>query len=77
MSTLGLILSAITGASIVTFLVSLVIIGLIFWLFVWFLEWAGIPEPFNKVARVAIGLAALIFLVNALLTLVGKGFINW
>ncbi len=41
----------------------LVIAGLLFWLIWWFVGYVGIPEPFNKVIRVVIGLAALVFLL--------------
>ena len=61
----------ISGALVLSLLVTLVIVGLIFWLAWWFLDYIGLPEPFNKVCRVIIGLAALLFLVNTLLRLSG------
>lgn len=52
----------------------IVVAGLIFWLVWWFIDWVGLPEPFNKVAKVVIGLVALIFLIKILLGIVaGKG----
>lgn len=47
-------------------LVTLVLAGLVFWLIWWFIGYVALPEPFNKVARVIIGLVALIFLLNLL-----------
>ncbi len=41
----------------------IVVAGLVFWLIWWFVGYCGLPEPFNKVARVLIGVAALIFLL--------------
>ncbi len=41
----------------------IVIAGLLFWLIWWFVGYVGLPEPFNKVAKVVIGLAALVFLL--------------
>lgn len=38
-------------------LVTLVVAGLIFWLVWWFIDYVGVPEPFNKVIRVVIGLS--------------------
>lgn len=61
-------ISASAGLSL---LVSLVIIGLIFWLVWWFITWVGLPEPFAKIAKVLIGLFALVYLINLLLSLTG------
>lgn len=61
----------ITGSSLLSLLVTLVIVGLIFWLVLWFVDYIALPEPFNKVAKVIIGIAALVFLVNLLLGLTG------
>lgn len=55
------------ASGLLNMLITLVIAGLIFWLIWWFLDYIGIPEPFNKVIRVIIGLVALIFLINILL----------
>lgn len=55
-----------TGAGLLSLLVTLVIVGLIFWLMWWFIGYIGLPEPFNKVAMVLIGLAALVYLVGLL-----------
>jgi uncharacterized membrane protein len=49
----------------------LVIVGLILWLAWWFVGYVGLPEPFNKVARVIIGLVAFIILLYLLLGMVG------
>jgi len=62
--------------SMLSMLISLVIIALIFWAVWWFLGYVGIPEPFNKVARVIIGLIALIVVINLLLSLNGTSLFN-
>ena len=46
--------------------VTIIIVGLIFWLIWWFLGTVGLPEPFNKVASVLIALAAIVFLIGIL-----------
>ncbi len=74
---LFLILLEISGQALFQALIALVIAGLIFWLVIWFIGWVGVPEPFNKVIKVIIGLAVLIFLVNILLGLAGMSFIKW
>ena len=40
----------------------------------WFIGYVGLPEPFNKVARVILGLVALIFLISLLLNMGGVSF---
>ncbi len=70
---LELILFTLSGGAALNFIISLVIAGLIFWLVIWFLRWVGVPEPFNKIIKVVLGLAVLIYLINALLTVSGQG----
>jgi cytochrome c biogenesis protein CcdA len=57
--------------------VYLIIIGLIFWCVWWFLGYVGVPEPFNKVLRVVIGLVALLVVINVLLGLTGSPLVTW
>jgi hypothetical protein len=61
----------ISGALLLSLFVQLVIVGLIVWLVMWFLGWVGVPEPFNKVIKVILGLFILIYLINILLGLGG------
>lgn len=57
--------------TLIGFVITLVIAGLIFWLLWWFVGYVGLPEPFNKVARVVIALVAVLFLLNILLGMLG------
>jgi len=65
---------AISLSGLLGLVVYLVIIGLIFWVIWWFLGYVGVPEPFNKVIRVIIGLVALIIVINLLLGFAGHPF---
>lgn len=76
-SALILAATAVSGENLVSALIWIVVVGLICWLLWWFIGYIGLPEPFNKVARVLIALVAVVFLINALLTIAGKPFINW
>lgn len=67
----------ITGSGLVSLLITLVIAGLVFWLLWWFIGYIGLPEPFNKVARVIIALVAVVFLINLLMTLGGTPLVRW
>lgn len=71
------ILSALSGSALINSLIYLVIVALIFWVIWWFIGYVGIPEPFNKVIRVVVGLVALVFVINFLLSLVGDPFIRF
>lgn len=51
---------------LLSLLVTLVIVGLIFWLLWWFLGVVGLPEPFGKVATVILALCAVIYLIGIL-----------
>ena len=51
---------------ILSLVVTIVIVGLIFWLIWWFIGTVGLPEPFNKVATVLVALCAIIFLIGIL-----------
>ena len=55
-----------TGAGLMSLVVTLVIVGLIFWLIWWFIGYVGLPEPFNKVVTVLVALAALVYLIGIL-----------
>jgi uncharacterized membrane-anchored protein len=60
-----------TAQGLISVLIYFVIVGLIFWVVWWFIGYVGVPEPFNKVLRVIIGLVALLIVVYFLLGLVG------
>jgi len=70
------IIAAISGDQLLHAVVWVIIAGVIFWLVNWLITYVGIPEPFNKVAKVIVAIVAVVFLVNALLTIVGKPFIT-
>lgn len=62
---------AVTGSSLLSILVTIVIVGLILWLIWWLISYIGLPQPFDKVARVLVALVAVIMIINLLLGFVG------
>ncbi len=66
----------LTGGSLVSLLLSIVVVGLICWLLWWLIGYIGLPEPFNKIARVLIAVVAVFFLINLLLGLSGNALIE-
>lgn len=70
------LIAAISGSALVNACIWIIIAGVIFGLLMWLLQYCAVPEPFNKIARVIIAIVAVVFLINALLSLVGKSFIT-
>jgi hypothetical protein len=64
-------LAAISGQEIVNVFVWLIVAALIFWLLNWLIGYVGLGEPFLKIAKVVLGVVAVLFIVNLLLGLVG------
>ncbi len=60
---------SLSGA--VSVIVTLVVAGLIFWMLWFLLDYVGLPQPFNKVARVVLMLLAVLVVIGVLLQLVG------
>lgn len=71
------LIAAVSGSTLVSAVIWIIVAGLIFWLLSWLIDYAGIGEPFNKVAKVVLALVAVVILINALLTVAGKPFITW
>lgn len=70
-------LAVISGNAVIEALIWVIAIGLICWLVWWLISFAGLPEPFNKVARVIVACVAVVFLINVILTLAGHPLIVW
>lgn len=71
------LLAAVSGQAVINAVIMLVVAGLILWILNWAITAIGLPEPFAKVAKVIIILFAAVVAINALLTLVGKGFVTF
>jgi len=52
-------------------LVYVVVVGVAAWVIWWLIDFIGLPEPFNKVAKVIVALFAVVFLLDVLFGLVG------
>jgi hypothetical protein len=60
---------SISGA--VTIVITLIVAGLIFGLLWWLIGYCGLPQPFDKVARVVLAIIAVLVVIGILLQLVG------
>lgn len=57
--------------TLISLLVYIIVVGAVCWLLWWLIGFLGIPEPFNKFARGAVAVFAVIFLIYILLSFVG------
>ncbi len=60
----------ISLSAAVSVLIYIVVAGLVFWLLWWLVGYVGLPEPFNKVARVLLAVLAVFVCIFILLSLV-------
>lgn len=67
----------VTIASLLQFVVYVVVIGLILWLLSWLVDYAAPPEPWRKVARVVLTVVGMVILINLLLGLIGRPVVVW
>lgn len=72
LATPALAAQSVSVEGLISLVIYVVIIGLIFWCVWWFIGYVGVPEPFNKVIRVVLGLIALLVVVSILLSLIGR-----
>jgi len=73
----ALMLGVLSGEALLTSLVWIVVLGVVFWLLLWLIGYVGLPEPFQKVAKVVLAVAAVVILINILLGWAGHPFISW
>lgn len=57
--------------TLVSIIIWIIIVGAIFGLLWWLIGYCGLPEPFNKVARVVLAVVAVLMIISILLELVG------
>lgn len=61
----------ISLAGLIQAVIILIIAGVIWWLLDWLIGYAGVPEPFNRVLRVVMAIAAVLVVIGVLLSLAG------
>jgi hypothetical protein len=64
-------LAQISGDSVIHGLIYIIVIGVIFGLLFWLINYCGLPAPFDKLARVVLAVAAVIICINVLLSMAG------
>lgn len=71
------LLAVIQGSDIITAVIGLIVLGLVWGLLVWLVNEIGVPEPIHKIVKAVLAIALVLILINFLMSLIGKPFINW
>lgn len=71
------ILAVISGESIVEAIIWLVCLGVVFWLLNYLIDYIQPPAPFLKVAKVILMIAAVVVLINVVLTIGGHPLVRF
>lgn len=74
---MNLMIAALSGNSLINLLIWVVILGVVYMLGKWLLDTIKLDEPLNKFARGLLVVIVIVFLINALLGLMGKAFVNF
>ena len=53
-------------------LISIIVVGVIVWLLLYLIDYVGLPEPFNKVAKIIVVVIAVVWLISVLLPFIGS-----
>lgn len=64
-------MAAVSLEGIIAFVIWIVVVGLILYVLWWLIGYAGLPAPFDKVARVLLALVGCILLIYLLLGMLG------
>ena len=62
--------------AVVSAVLYLIIAGIVFYLLHWLIGYVGVPEPFGRVARVVLAVAAVVVVIAILLNLVGRPLVR-
>ena len=55
----------------------LVVVGVIFFLLNWLVDYVALPAPFARVAKVLLAVCAVFIVIGVLLGLVGHPLVRW
>lgn len=57
--------------NLLQFVIWIAVIGGVFYLVWWLISFIGLPEPFNKIARIIVAIVAVVILIQFLLGALG------
>jgi hypothetical protein len=71
------ILALVSGSALISAFISLVCVGLVFWLLWWLIQYIAPPEPFLKIGKCILTIMAVIFLIGLIAQIAGHPFVSW
>ena len=71
------LIAVISGEGVIQTLLYLICIGVVFWLLWWLLNYVNPPEPFKKVGNVILAIAAVVIIINILMSMAGHPIFRW
>lgn len=72
------LLATVSGKNVISAVLWTIGLGLICWLLWWLVDFTKIPDPFNRVAKVIVAVAAVVMLINLIMSVFGgEPFIKW
>lgn len=72
-----LMLAQINGEAVISAVIWIICLGVVFWLLNWLIDYVSVPEPFAKIVRIILAVAAVILLINVILSIAGHPLIRW
>jgi hypothetical protein len=66
-----------TASFLITAVIQIAVLGLVFWLLWWLVNYIAPPEPFRKVANVILAVVAVVILISFLMGLAGQPIVRW
>ena len=73
---MNLMLALASSEQVVSGVIWLVCLGLVFSLLFWLVGYVGMPAPFVKIANAILAIAAVIVLINCIMTLAGHPLVK-
>ena len=61
----------ISVEGLLSFVIWMIVVGLVFWLLLWLISYCALPEPFAKVAKIVLAVVGVFMIINLLLGLAG------
>lgn len=73
----SLMLALASSEALINTMFFMIRVGLVFWLLFWLIGFVELPEPFSKVCKVILAVAAVLVLINIIMSMVGHPIYRW
>ena len=69
------VLAELSVDRLLPIVLSMVVVGAIFWVCWWLIDYTGVPQPFAKVAKIIVAIFAAVLVIQMLIS--GNPIIKW